>query len=153
MGASLEIAKHDRGTIFLRQPSDLVFDERFAIAPFRARVPDRGGLDSVPFDPTAASGFDRSPRCNPRGDSVQPTGNGASIANPIGISQQDKECCLKRVLGIVGIVQHSLANPQHHWSMPLEEQLEGRLEGLDIGGHDPVDQLPVGKPSRHSDAP
>ena len=130
-----------------------MLDERFEIQPIPVGVRFDHRPNSPPLNPPSSRRIDPRPLRNARRHTVKPTGDRPAISNPACVTQQDKKRRLKRILGVVGIAKRVLANPQNHRSMALDQQPEGQLGGLAIFGADPVNQLPVGKPTDDSNAP
>ena len=60
-----------------------------------------------------------------------------------GFLQHHQEGGLKRVLGVIGIAEHTAANAQDHWSVPRQNRLEG--DGISLFD-ETVKELRVGQP-------
>ena len=60
-----------------------------------------------------------------------------------GLLDQHQERRLERILRIMRVGQHAPADPQHHRSVPLEQNRERQLRSLATAGRKPLQKLPV----------
>ena len=58
---------------------------------------------------------------------------------------QHQERRLERILRVVPVGQHAPADPQHHRSVPLEQDRERQFRSLATAGRKPLQKLPVGQ--------
>ena len=71
------------------------------------------------------------------------------IANPevAGLLDQDQECGLKCVLGIMWVDELCSADAQNHRAVALDQRLESQFRDFEAAGRKPLQQLPVRKVS------
>ena len=90
----------------------------------------------VPRPPEFTQGHRAVRRCR-RGFGV------FSVATlPGAVSVQEDR--LKGILGIVGVVKHAPADPEHHRAVPDNQRLEGCPRGLITPRDEPIQELRVG---------
>src|SRR5262249_19073228 len=93
--------------------------------------------------------FFRSASCHRRArfqggavrDTVQPVAYALARYDGSGLADQDKECSLESVLGVLGMAQHTSANTEHHRPMPSHQRFK---RGLVAPGKKAFQQLPIG---------
>src|SRR5439155_23263691 len=61
---------------------------------------------------------------------VQPTADRPAPADGAGLADERQESGLEGVLGILPVAEHSLADTEHHRSVPPDQHLERRLVAL-----------------------
>ena len=83
------------------------------------------------------------------GHAVQPGADRLALADRAGLAEQDQECRLERVLGLVRVAQDAPADAQHHRAVQGHERGERRLVTT---AHEPLEQRPVIQP-RHRPGP
>jgi hypothetical protein len=81
---------------------------------------------------------------------MQPGGDGIAHPERSAPACQDQECRLKRVLRVVQILQNTLARPQNHCAMPLDERRECRVSGFPALAGESFQQLPVGESDKRA---
>ena len=62
--------------------------------------------------------------------------------------RQNQKRRLERILGVVVVAQHLVADPLHHRPVPLDQRRERRFVST---GHEHVEQLPVGETGNRAD--
>jgi hypothetical protein len=140
-----EVAEDERGADPLRQPLDLLVEDRPDVAPDdlaqRVRPPGVPPAALVPAaDPAGLPGAGG----DPPGDAVQPARDRAPLADRPRPAGQDQERRLEGVVRRVGVAQDAAADAQDHRPVPAQQGLEGRL--VDVA-RVPVQQLGVGQPA------
>jgi len=61
------------------------------------------------------------------GDAVQEAAHRLALGDGRGLSHEHEERRLKRILGVVGVPQHTAADAQHHRPVPPYQRLKGGL--------------------------
>ena len=84
-------------------------------------------LVHLPF-PRSTFGRDRARfECSLVSDAIQPTREGVALVNRRRPPCQDEKSGLKRVLGVVSIVEDAAANAEHHRTVSAHQARERRL--------------------------
>ena len=151
MSQALEITEHDRQLVLLRQPIDLGVKLGKAVRNVR---PGHGAL--LPRPPsrrrparTCAAGprpHGGAPRTGVRLRRASLPANGGCGWSPR--AAQDQEGGLEGVLGRVVVLEGHHAHAKDHGAMAFHQGGESRLRELAAMTQEPVDQLPIGQPSR-----
>ena len=147
MGQSLEVAEHDRHSVFLRQPIDFLVDRGHILGRCLQRL---GLLFRNQFQLAVGPLLPNSPANetgpgsgrDPEGHSVQPAPERVSAANRTGPAGQHQEDRLEGVVGLVTITQNLPANPVNHRPMPLDQGAKCLFPSL-ITLQEAVEQLSI----------
>jgi hypothetical protein len=77
------------------------------------------------FAPTGGASF-RVHGC-PVSDTVKPAGKRLDLADRAGFTGEHQKTCLKRILGILLVIEHVPADPEHHGTMTPDQSGKGAL--------------------------
>ena len=149
VGQPLEIAEHDRRPQPLGQAVDLLVED-LPIGIILTREMALGcplGDDLVAPAPT--SGAPPGACGHAVRDAEEPARDRPAPADGPRPAGQHEEDGLEGVFGVVGVVEDTPADPQHHRAVPDHQLLEGRFRGLVAPREEPVQELRVGhRPDR-----
>jgi hypothetical protein len=81
----------------------------------------------LPLPPTPFGGHRPALQCRLVGDAVQPAADHLSRRNGSGLADEDKECGLEGVVGVVVVSQQPAAHAQDHRPMPAHQGFKGRF--------------------------
>ena len=141
-----QVAERHRVTILLGQSRDLFADDRRDVVRVAGSV--GGGLvghrGSPPLVLPASGGVRPGPRRDPRGRAEQPARHRLPLLDRARPPDQCEERRLKGILGVVRVVEHAPAEPQHHRPVPRHQRLERRILAVE----EPPQQLAVGQRSQ-----
>ncbi len=137
MCQTFEIAKYDRRAILVGQMAQLQMQPR-ALVNLRGRIHPAAvttyGSRQV-FD-GILSGYDASrpprrqrprSRRDAKSDAVEPVAQEFAPADGFGLLDQYQECCLKRIVDIIGVTQQMPADPQNHGTVTRHQRFKGGL--------------------------
>ncbi len=144
---TLQVAKHDRRALALREAADLFIQDRKLLGAvwIRGRAGDR--LDSAGLArPSAQAGGPR-PCGDAAADAKEPRPQRVVDPDRPCPAHQNQERRLKRVGRGVSVGQQPETHSPDHRPVPLEEDGERILRRGVVPVQEPIQQLPVGQPA------
>jgi hypothetical protein len=125
----LQVAQNQRRAVFLRQMEQFLVENRPQPPKFDFRIADevRGHGQSLSFELSSLGGA--LPRMNRHSVSraIQPVGQQFRSTQSLGFLDHYEKGSLKRVFGIVIVMQYAPADTQDHQPMPPQECRERRF--------------------------
>ena len=143
-----QFAENDGSAVFFGQAVDLFvedfhqFQKRVARVGFRGVNLQSGLLETMALQ-LARAGLDR----DPSGNAVQPGGKRAANPERSRLSREDQERGLKRILGIMVVAKHGMADSQDRAPVPDDEGFKCRFIP---SGRKPLDKLLVAQASERA---
>ena len=107
---ALHVAEHDRHAVPLREPFDLFMEHFPDIVPARVILVSPRQTGRFTLVRPSLAGGQAGGHCDPMGDSVEPTGRGAPLADRVGSACQDQERGLERILGLMHVAKDDVAD-------------------------------------------
>ncbi len=145
---AFKVAKHDRRTIFQRQPVHLLVDRGKHIGIEKCPhldAADRILLRVTLFMPAASNTGRPQIRRRAAGDLMEPGPQRVAHPERSCLANQDEEGGLKGIFRLMLIANDGQANAPDHRFMPLDERREGQLGYLIRIGRESFQELAVGQ--------
>jgi hypothetical protein len=141
-------AKHERLTIAIGQPVDLVVDDLLGVVDERGgRAPGCGPLGGAALAIAAAGGVGPHLEGDPPRYAMEPAAQRILDPERCRLTRQQAKGRLERVIGVVGIAEDPPADPKDHRAMAVHQRLERQHLAP---GHVTLQDLGVGQPGEGS---
>ncbi len=133
MAQALHVAKHQRDTISLWQPANLLVDHRsqfdlhitFVHVHRSSRRTTLHGPPPGPLDPLLVGNLERH--------TVKPIREQIGVPKRISLLHEDQKGGLERIFRRMFVAQYATAHAQYHGAMPMNQGPEGRFAPLLAG--------------------
>jgi hypothetical protein len=141
---TLDVAEHQRRPIFLGQAGNLLIQDGPDLLPGRLVDGMRAGHGrKSPFSVAPDGCLGPGPHGDPLGHRVQPGPQRPAPVEGCRFARQHDKGGLEAVLGQVQVAEDTLADAQHHRTVPLDE--DGERVRVRTGG-EPAEQVAVAAP-------